>query len=70
MSFEFIMINILGGDDGTMDEDEEIETDCLCAVAMTAMSAPVRMDDESRLLGPWYQSTSSQVVKLATNMCS
>ena len=49
--FEFIMINILGGDNNTINEGKETETDRLRAVVMTAMSTPVGTDDESRLLG-------------------
>ena len=63
-SFEFIMINILGGVNDTIDEDEETETDRLRAVAMTAMSTPVRRNAESRLLGSKQPTRSSSNLQL------
>jgi len=49
-SYEFIITNILVGDDDTIVDDDEVETDRLRAVAMTAMSTPVRRDAEARLV--------------------
>ena len=64
-SFEFIMTKILVGDDDTIDEDEEVETDRLHAVAMTAMSTPVHRDTEARLVATKEPDRKSSNLKLS-----